>query len=233
MDKVLVLKNTKKGLTVDTVYNSQDTIVVQFNTETSVSIPDNTIKVDIPEKAGLDVFASYAAIFGGLAAIIGAFIAFYQLFKRDRNKEAQIAELVNQTTEFSSQTAELIKQTKINEKRLRMLVKPYLWSNGGGNEVDTSYSNNITMSLDNRGELCFYDDYEILEGDELNFQRWNRPIEIEKDKNIKLSAPMAEKSLDNTNFKIKVFYHDQEDFKYEAIFEFKGGATKLLETIEK
>jgi len=228
MNKVLVLKNTKKGLTVDTVYNSQDTIVVQFNTETSVSIPDNTIKVELPEKSGLDVFASYAAIFGGLAAIIGALIAFYQLFKRDKNKEKQIAELVKQTTEFSNQTAELIKQTKINEKRLRMLVKPYIWSNGGG-----GVGGNIIMYLDNRGELCFYDDYKIIDGDEVEFERWNRPMEIEKDDSIKLSAPMIDKSLDNTNFKIKVFYHDQEDFKYEAIFEFKGGATKLLETIEK
>lgn len=233
MDKVLTLKNTKEGLTLDTVYNSQDTIIMQFKTETSVSIPDNTIKVELPKKSDLDIFSSWAAIIGGLAAIVGALIAFYQLFKRDNNKEKQIDELVNQTAEFSKQTEELIKQTKINEKRLRMLAKPYLWSNGGGSVVDKDRVTTISMNLNNRGELCFYDDYEIIEGDNIKFQRWNRPIEIEKDKHITLTAPMPNKVLDDILFNIKVFYHDQEDFKYEAVFEFKGGATKLLETIEK
>ncbi len=228
MDKVLVLKNTKQGLTVDTVYNAQDTIVVQFKNETSISIPDNTIKIELPEKSDLDIFSSWAIIIGGLAGLVGAFIAFYQLFKRDKNKEKQIGELIKQTTEFSKQTGELIKQNKLNEKRLRMIVKPRVWSNGGG------WSNGrINIQIDNRGELCFYDGYEILEGDKLDFTKWSTPINLDKEKTIKLTAPTIEKKNDEISFNIKIFYHDQENFKYETIFEWKGGRVRHLETIEK
>lgn len=229
MDKVLVLKNTKKGLTVDTVYNAQDTLVVKFKNETLVSIPDNTIKVDLPPKTDLDVITSLAIIIGGLAGLIGAIVAFWQLFKRDKNKEKQIAELVKHTVEFSNQTAELIKQTKINEKRLRMLVKPYLWCNtiSGGPNIK------LQMSIDNRGELCFYDDYQFIEGDKVNFEKWNRPREIEKDKSITLTAQMPKKVLDDIHFKIKIFYHDQENFQYESIIEFNGNGVDLIKTIDK
>lgn len=235
MDKVLVLKNTKQGLSVDTVYNAHDTIIVQLKNETSVTIPDNTIKVELPPKSNLDIISSWAVIIGGLAGIIGAFIAFYQLFKSVKNKEDQIQELKNQTTqladqtaEFAKQTQELIKQTNWSEKRLRMAVKPYLWSNIGG-----MVNGVLQMSIDNRGNICFYDGYEIIEGDNINFNKFNRSITIKKDESMMLSANYTEKPLKEIFFKLKIFYHDQEDFKYESIIEFKQGAVNLVETIDK
>lgn len=208
----LIFKPTAKGLIIDSVVGGA-TLQPNEVYHVIVSTPDNSIKVILPEKSNLEIFSTWAIIIGGLAGVVGALIAFWQLFKKDKIKETQIEQL--------------IEQTRINQKRLRMLVKPRIWSNGGGR-----VGGRIIMDIDNRGELGFYDGYEIIDGENVAFEKWNRPIEIGKDARIKLTAPDIDKRLDNIQFRIKILYHDQEDFKYETIFDWKGGRTKLIETKE-
>jgi len=210
----MVIKSTSKGLVVDTIISSKDSFHITANYHTTVSIPDNTINVILPEKSNLEIFSTWAIIIGGLAGLAGAFVAFWQLFRKDKIKERQIEEL--------------IKQTRINQARLRMLVKPRIWSNGGG-----WVNERIGIDINNRGELGFYDGYEILEGDKLEFSVWRRPIDIEKDGQIKLTAPFIQKAPKDVFFRIKIFYHDQENFNYETIFDWKGGVVTFVETIEK
>lgn len=41
---------------------------------------------------------------------------------------------------------------EIEEQKLRLMVKPRIWSNGGGYR---GYERVINISIDNRGELCY------------------------------------------------------------------------------
>ncbi len=216
MEKTVVLKQTSKGLVIDTILSTNDSLHIKANYHTTVSIPDNTVKVILPEKSNLEAFSTWAIIIGGLAGLAGAIAAFSQLFNKDKIKEKQINELINQTKEIKE-------QTRINQARLRMLVKPRIWSNGGGR-----VGGRLIMDIDNRGELGFYDGYAIIEGDGVAFERWNKPVDIEKDGGIKLTAPDIDKNLDDIQFRIKIFYHDQENFKYNTIFDWKGGAVTFI-----
>lgn len=220
MNDTLIIKQTPNGLTIDTVISSRDSLNLKADFQTSISLPGNTVNIALPEKTNLETFSTWAIIIGGLAGLIGAIAAFNQLFIKDKIKSRQISEL-------AAQTIELTKQTKIQQTRLRMLVKPRLWNN-----TVRSGNGNIEFDLCNRGELAFYDGYEILKGDNIEFQEWNRPVEIKKDGSIKLSGTILNKSRDEIKFIIKIFYHDQEDNKYEMKLEWGNEKIKIIETKE-
>lgn len=223
--KIVVLKNTKKGLVVDTVYKSSDTLKINVVTSTALQLPKDQLIVTTitPPKDGIELFGLWAAIIGGIAAFIAVIITFYQLFRKDMNKQKQIDELANQT-------AELIKQTKLFDKRIRMAVKPGIWSNGSGRK---GHEREFHVDVDNRGEIAFLDKIEFLEGDKVLIRDWNTGVvPIEKDKTIKITGNFGSHDPEKMGFKFKISYHDRESYKYETIYEWKNGYARIIETTE-
>jgi len=225
MQEIIVLKNTKKGLVVDTVYKSADTLKIDVTTATTLQLPKEKLVVTTiePPKEGIELFGLWAAIIGGIAAFIAVGLSFYQLFKKDREKQAQINELANQT-------AELIKQTKLFDKRIRMAVRPGIWCNGSGRR---GHEQEFNVQVDNRGEIAFLDKIEFMDGDDILLRNWNNTsIPIEKNGTVKITGNYGSLNPDTMNFKFKICYHDREGYKYETIYEWKGGFAKILETKE-
>jgi len=222
MPKVLYLKNTKKGLVVDTVYNTTDTIVL--NQTSTVQLADTPIEVKVVQqpKDTIDLIAPWAGILGGLAAFVGAFIAFVQLFKRDTSKQNQIDELKNQTTQ-------LLENNRLFEKRIRMSVKPQLHSNSCMSGPEGS----ISITLNNRGELAFIDSFELIESeDQVRIQNWNRIVDVPKDKSIKIHADVIGKHGNQAIFTFLIKFHDVENYKYESIVQYDKGSSTFIETKE-
>lgn len=225
MQEIIVLKSTKKGIVVDTVYKSNDTLKIDVTTATTLQLPKEQLVVTTisPPKDGIELFGLWAAIIGGIAAFVAVGISFYQLFKKDKDKQKQINELANQT-------AELIKQTKLYDKRIRMAVKPGIWCNGSGRR---GAEKEFHVHVDNRGEIAFLDRIEFLEGDPVTIRNWNSAtIPIEKNGTIKITGNYGSLDPDTMNFKFKIQYHDREGYKYETIYEWKGGHAGILETKE-
>jgi len=225
MQEIIVLKNTKKGIVVDTVYKSRDTLKIDVTTATTLQLPKEQLIVTTisPSKEGVELFGLWAAIIGGIAAFIAVGISFYQLFKKDKEKQAQINELANQT-------AELTKQTKLFEKRIRMAVRPGIWFNSSGRRA---YEAEFNVDVDNRGEIALLDKIEFLEGDQVTIRNWNNAIiPIEKGGTIKITGNYGSLNPDTMNFKFKILYHDREGYRYETIYEWKGGGARILETKE-
>jgi hypothetical protein len=92
MQEIIVLKSTKKGIVVDTVYKSSDTLKIDLTTATTLQLPKEQLIVTTisPPKDGIELFGLWAAIIGGIAAFIAVGISFYQLFKKDKDKQKQI-----------------------------------------------------------------------------------------------------------------------------------------------
>lgn len=120
---------------------------------------------------------------------------------------------------------------EIEEQKLRLIVKPRIWSNGGGYR---GYERIINISIDNRGELCYVDDFEVIEGDEINLNKWNTPITLAKDGHIRITGDIVdpEKHPREVSFQIRLEYHDQENYMYETVIQWIGGVTKVLYTKE-
>lgn len=220
-DKIIIIKNSKNGFIKDTIMSVQDTLRLDLKQE--FILPDNaTIKTIAEPLTGIEYWGLWIAAIGGLVGIIAAIKAFKDLFKKDESQQQQIQGQQDQINE-------LVKLNKLFEKRVRMAVKPHLWTNGSGYN-GTDYT--IHIKLDNRGEIAFYSGFEILEGEGVfTLQDWNQDIPIKKDEFIQLSGRTISHPS-QTYFKIKVLYYDRENYNYETIIEWNNGRVQFLETNE-
>ncbi|SHO59930.1 hypothetical protein [Algoriphagus zhangzhouensis] len=225
-NQIVVLQNTKEGLVIDTVYNQNDTLYIDFFNKTTIEIPSKRLEVNtyLPEKGGLEIFSLWAIIIGGIAGLIGAFVAFYQLFKKDTEKQIQLNELKNQTEQ-------LIKQNHLFEKRIRMSVRPLIWTNGSGIRPS---EREFHVDVDNMGQLAFLDSIDFLDGDTVEISHWNgKYVPIEKEKgNIKITGMYGGLDPEEMSFRFVIKYHDTENYKYETEFEWKNRHARVVETRE-
>lgn len=227
-DKIIILKNTKNGIIKDTIMTVQDTL--RLNLKQEFIIPDDaTIKTITEPLTGIEYWGLWIAAIGGLVGMIAAIKAFRDLFKKDRLQQDQIDFQQRQIENQQSQIGELIKLNKLFEKRVRMTVKPHLWTNGSGYN---GTEHTIHIKINNRGEICFYTGFTILEGENTFWiQEWNSDITIKKDGYIQLPGRTFGHPKE-ANFKIKIHYKDRENYKYETIIEWSNGRAKFLENIE-
>lgn len=213
-DNIIILKNPKNGIVRDTLMSIQDTLRLDLKQEFILPKEDVLIHTISEPLTGIAYWGLWIAALAGIIGIIAGIKALKNLFKKD--------------AELQSQINELVKLNKLFEKRVRMTVKPHLWTNGSGHN-GSDYT--IYIQLDNRGEIGFYTGFETLEGDgSFMIHNWNQAIAIEKDKYIRLSG----KTVDHPNqtyFKIKVKYYDKEDYHYETIIEWNKGKVRFIETI--
>jgi len=224
-DQITVLINTGESINFDTSLLSNDTLFVDISEKSVIEIPDKRLEVNTySEKSNLEIVGIWAAIFGGIAALIGAFIAFRELFKKG-------AEMQSQLKELKDQTKQLIRQNDLFEKRLRMSVKPRIWSNGFGIR---RYENEFNVSVDNRGKLAFLDSIEFLNGDKVQIRNWNESTIIieEETGNISITGNYGDLNPDTMNFRFLIKYHDIENYDYETEFEWINGSAKIKETRE-
>ena len=119
-DKIIILKNSKNGIVKDTIVSVQDTMRLKLENLVKLQLPDSDFVVQtitepmtILEQIGVSV-----GILAGIATLI------YTLW--------QINKLLKNDNELQGQIDELVKLNSLFEKRLRMSVKPKLWTNGSG-----------------------------------------------------------------------------------------------------
>ena len=216
-DKIIILKNTKNGIIKDTIVSVQDTIRLNLENLVKLQKPDEDLVVHtIAEPlSGIELFGIWVGVILAIVTIIYTLIQLNKLLKNDN--------------ELQSQINELVKLNALTERRLRMTVKPKLWSNGSGyNGGDYT----IHIKINNRGERAFYKGFEVLEGkDTFWIQKWSRDITIEKGKYIQLSGRTFLHPKDSC-FKIKILYYDDENYQYETVVEWDKSKVKFLETKE-
>ncbi len=161
----------------------------------------------------VQAIASIIAIPGGIAG-------FVVLFKKDIDKQKRL-DLLEKHLE------QQINLNGLHERRLRMSVKPRIWSNNSGILHDR-----IKISINNSGHLAFYDGFELITGDNVIFQGWNESILIKADDGIEITGSITYKKLIDVEFTGKLLYHDQENYAYETYLEWKSGKCVILKTLE-
>lgn len=136
-DKVIILKNTDKGLVVDTIYNSTDTLWLSVKGETVISLPDKPIEVSLPNKSKAESFGIYVGLIGGVIAASVALITLWKLVKKDKKREAEIASL----TTIAEQLTNMQKES---EKRYKNTKKPLI-----DIEINHLKNNSVTIKFTN------------------------------------------------------------------------------------
>jgi hypothetical protein len=214
-DKIIILKNTKNGVVKDTIMSVQDTLRLSLENIIKLKQPQETlvVKTITEPLSGIETFGLWVAAILAVLGIIHIVIQLKKLLKNDN--------------ELQSQINELVKLNHLFERRLRMTVKPHLFQNGSGY---LGADHTIFINLNNRGGICYYKGFEVLEGEgDFRLEEWEPDITIDKDKYIKLTGRTNEHPT-ATYFKIKVLYYDRENYQYETIIEWNNSRVAFLET---
>lgn len=219
-DQVIILQKSKDGLTKEIINHSPDSITIDVSGVHTLQLPKTPLKVNTEGKDLFDYTLGIVTIFGAIIAAVYTWKSIKKLFKRDEQKDEQIREL-------AAQTAEIIKQTALQEKRIRMLVKPRLWTNGGGYDADST----VRVIINNRGHMCSLNSWGVIEGDNVVFVQWKEPMEIDNGE-FKTLTGTPEEHPKNIRFVLLVKYSDQEGYEYESTFEYNKGSVQIIETKE-
>lgn len=190
----------------------------------------------------------------GSLATVGAFVF---LFRRDKDKQAQIDKLAGITESLDNQNETLRKQNEliaeqitvyrdfvfakendnqalnklheIEEKRLKLSVKPNLWLNGAGYRGGEG---TLHIDLNNKGETAKLLEFNLIEGD-ITLQGLSQPYDLDKDAYRYIyGRTKGEKHIKDCEYKIEVVYSDRLDNKYILTIDGKGSHAKITKNIE-
>jgi len=115
---------------------------------------------------------------------------------------------------------------KITEKNYRSKFKPRISATGGHSP------GNVRLTLQNKGEPCYLDDFNVIEGDEVLFRKWQSEVELAKEGSIQLSGTIKKTYSNRAKFIILIEYHDLEKYHYQTKIEWDKGKARVLETVE-
>ena len=198
------------------------------------------------------VFQIIASI--GSLATFGAFVF---LFRRDKDKQAQIDRLTSIATILEAQNDTMKKQNEllaqqvdifrntsllkggdqdairhlqeIEEKKLRLSVEPNLWTNGGDYNGSTG---EFSIDLNNKGETTIIQEF-VNNTSEVTITNNSLPYELEKGGNRKIFGRQSgEKHIKECDIDIDVIYTDRLKNRFLSKIKGTGINIKIVDTKE-
>lgn len=198
------------------------------------------------------IFQIIASI--GSLATFGAFIF---LFLRDKNKQAQIDKLtgiavilesqnetMKQQNDLIAQQVDIFRNTsilkgqdevalsqlkEIEEKKLKLSVKPNLWLNGAGYK---GYDGELNIDLNNKGEDAKLLEFNLL-SDDIILHSLHLPYDLDKgQRRYIFGRQKGNKHIKDCEYEIDVIYQDKLENKYLAKIKGKGASAKIVENRE-
>ncbi len=182
---------------------------------------------------------------------LGTFGAFLLLFRKDKDKQKQIAKLTSIALVLDSQNDNLRKQNEliaqqvdifrntillkqqdslsmqklqeIEEKKLKLSVAPILWLNGANTRQNTE----LQIDLNNKGERAILDDF-ILKDGEIQIHSKSVPFDLEKgERRYIFARAVGDNPINKCEYEIEVLYHDNLNNNFSLIIKGKGEYAKI------
>ncbi|WP_343705889.1 hypothetical protein [Flavobacterium sp.] len=198
-------------------------------------------------------------IFQIISAIgsLATFGAFVFLFRRDKDKQVQIDKLAGIATILEAQNEtmkmqnDLIAQQvnifrntgilkgndegaiaqlrEIEEKKLKLSVKPNLWLNGVGY---SGYDGELKIDLNNKGEDAKLLEFNLTSND-IILHSLSLPWDLEKgERRYIFGRQKGGKHIKDCEYEVDVIYQDKLDNKYLSKIKGIGANAKIIETRE-
>src|SRR6185312_12892458 len=118
---------------------------------------------------------------------------------------------------------------ELEEKKIRLSVKPRLVTNGGSSR---GYDGELQLELLNKGERASLKNFRVIEGDVI-LNNQHLPYELEKDASRKIFLKTKDRANSNfANYKVEIEFEDALNFKYLCTIEGTGAKSKIIETKE-
>lgn len=117
----------------------------------------------------------------------------------------------------------------IEEKKLKLSIKPDLWLNGVGH---SGYKGELRIYLNNKGDTAILLDFRLISDDILLYNH-SFPFYLEKEKGtIIYGRKNGDKHIKHCEYEIDVYYTDKLENKYLTKIVGKGAIAKIIETKE-
>lgn len=157
------------------------------------------------------------------ASDTAAAFAFWLIYKQFATEEPAEVKAAKPAVKVKSKLEEL------EEKKIRLSVKPRLTMNGG---LSRGYEGELQLNLVNKGERASLKAFRVIEG-EVILHNEHLPYELEKDQERKIFLRTKDRTNSNVvTYKVEIEYQDALDFKYISTFAGTGAQCKLIETQE-
>lgn len=198
-------------------------------------------------------------LFEIIAAVgsLATFGAFVFLFRRDKDKQAQIDELTgiaaileaqNETMKMQNdliaQQVDIFRNTAIlkgndqgameklqaiEEKKLKLSVLPILWTNGGSYNGSTG---EFKLDLNNKGETAILEQF-INNSPDVFVQNLQTPYELEKgERRLIIGRQETDKHIQYCDIDLDIIYSDRLGNKYSSKIKGVGINIKIVSTEE-
>jgi hypothetical protein len=187
-------------------------------------------------------------------ATLGAFLF---LFRKDKDKQSQIDRLNGITAALDAQNETMKKQNElysrqvtilqdsyvlqgkghevseklvdIEREKLRLSVKPNLWTNGGGFNGSTG---DFDIDLSNKGETAILLQFNN-NSDDVNIIALPSPYELEKGQSRKIfGRQRGSKHIKDCEIHVELIYEDSLKNKYRSVIKGMANHMKIIETTE-
>lgn len=198
-------------------------------------------------------------IFGAVGALgsIATFGAFIFLFRRDKDKQNQIDKLTSIATileaqnetmksqnDLMAQQVDILRNTfilqgqdneamlrlkEIEEKKLKLSVKPNLWLNGAGYNVTDGQ---FQIDVNNKGEDAKLLEF-VLRSEDAVLHNEHLPWDLDKgERRYIFGQKVGEKDIKDMIYEIDVIYEDKLENKYSIKIEGVGAKVKITDRAE-
>jgi len=204
----------------------------------------------------VNLFNTVIQIIGAVGSL-ATFGAFIFLFIRDKDKQSQIDKLTGIATALEAQNEIMKKQNDliaqqvnifrntsllkenneealqelrdIEEKKLRLSVRPNLYLNGAGT---TGHEGKLHIDLNNKGEKAIINNI-ILISTDIDLLDQSFPFDIDKGQKRNLYGfSKGLKPITNCEYVIHILYNDILENKYLTKIKGKGAKVSIVEDKE-
>lgn len=193
----------------------------------------------------------------GAIGSLATFGAFIFLFRRDKDKQSQIDKLTGIATileaqndtmkmqnDLIAQQVDIFRNTsilkgndeqalthlrQIEEKKLKLSVRPNLWLNGAGYN---GYDGELKIDLNNKGEDAKLLEFKLT-SDDIELHSLSLPYELEKgQRRYIFGRPKIDKHIQYCEYEIEVIYQDKLENNYSIRIKGTGANVKIIEAKE-
>lgn len=187
---------------------------------------------------------------------LSTFGAFLYLFRRDKDKQAQIDKLTQISTfleaqnevmkehnNLISQQVDIFRNTSIlrnqddvavsqlkdiEEKKLRLSVKPNLWLNGAGYE---GHNGELKIDLNNKGENAKLKEFKLNSSD-IVLHNDHLPWDLDKgERRYIFARSNGNNHIKDAKYTIEIIYEDKLGNNYSNTINGEGANVVLSDTI--